>query len=66
MEIQIEGNMLTLKNANWKTDAPSIFDAIHQADVLVGIRAETNQIKLKCHPGSEERLAKVAALLKGE
>jgi len=65
MEILLEGNMLTLLGADWKKDAPSIFNAIHQADVLVGIRVEGEAIKLKCYQGSEERLQEVAALLRG-
>ena len=66
MEISLNGNRLTLRNVTWKQMFPSIDKAIREADVIVGMRIEKNEIEMVCYPGSEERLQKVATLLGGK
>lgn len=64
MEISLMGNELILRDVVWKEIFPSINKAVKEADVLVGIKVEKKEIRMICHPGSEERLQKVAVLLR--
>jgi len=63
MEILLEGNKLTLRGVTWREVFPEIDKARLEADVILGMRIEKNEIEMVCNLGSEERLQKVAALL---
>ncbi len=63
MEILLKGNKLTLRGVTWREIFPKIDEARREADVILGMRIEKNEIEMVCNPGSEERLKKVAALL---
>ena len=63
MEILFEGNKLTLRGVTWREVFPKIDKARREADVILGMRIEKEEITMTCNPGSEERLQKVAALL---
>lgn len=69
METQIDGRMLTVTGIDSGEKFRLLDKAIKEADLMhsgIEIKPKTGEVNISCHPGSEERLQKVAALLQEE
>lgn len=63
--MEINGTILTLKKE--EAGPRQIDEAIKKADLFpAGLSQDKDEVRIICHLGSEKRLERVAALLRGE